>query len=153
MHLRVTKSPSEALALTNCAFVHPSDLPQSAQYISLNGRFRFNVRGDSSVEPGHVGLSKVQRGWAQLALEDEVAIEIIDPTTCGNVCADTLTVQIDFMRKGSDQSAVFDSGKMAEMFHKHFDLHVFTLSQVQCLNKPCYLMSLRNSWFISTIII
>lgn len=104
------------------------------------------------MEPGHVGLSKVQRGWAQLALEDEVSIESIDPTTCGNVCADTVTVQIDFMRKGSDQSAVFDSGKMAEMFHKHFDLHVFTLGQVISKLSIAPFKSARNLSFIFMII-
>lgn len=131
MHLRVTKSPSEALALTNCAFINPSDQPaaDSCHYVTLNGRYRFNLRTDATVTAGHVGLSKVQRSWAQLALLDEVKVEPFDPTR-ENGCADNVTVQVDFMRKGGDLSGVFDTGRLAEAFHAQFDLHIFTVAQV-----------------------
>ncbi len=88
----------------------------------------FIIRGDSGVESGHVGLSKVQRAWAQLALEDEVRAEQFTPNV--TKFAEGMTFQVDFMRKGSDQSAVFDSSKMAEYFHRHFDDQVFTIGQV-----------------------
>lgn len=129
MHLRVTKSPSEALALTNCAFFNASDLPKTVQYIMINGKYRFNVRFDGTMESGHVGLSKVQRSWANLALNDEATIGMVDPAG-QNVCVDTMAVQVDFMRKGVEHPAVYDSGKMAEAFHAQFDQHVFSHQQV-----------------------
>jgi len=146
MHLRVAKSPSEALALTNCAFVNPSDQPaDGCHYVTLDGRYRFNLRTDATVMAGHVGLSKVQRSWAQLALLDEVQVEPFDPTR-ENGCADNLTVQVDFMRKGGDLGgAVFDSGKLAEAFHAQFDLHIFTVAQVpKPLEESCANIFCRN---------
>lgn len=131
--LRVTKSPSEALALTNCAFIHPSSLAPAAEYVVLNGRYRFNLKTDPSVEPGHVGLSKVQRSWAQLALNDDVAAEAFQAREQGNVCAGTVNFRVDLMKRG-EQQVTLDAEKLAALFHAQFDLHVFTLGQTLVVN-------------------
>ena len=43
MRFRLTKSPSELLALTNCVFVNPDDFPD-ATYISINKLFYFTIK-------------------------------------------------------------------------------------------------------------
>lgn len=129
MHLRVTKAPSEALALTNAVFVHPSDMSSVGQYVIFNGKYRFNVRADADVPPGQIGTSRFQRNWAVLALDEEVSVESFAVKNTANACADTITFQIDFMKK-SDHSAVFDANELAEMFQAQFNLHVFSQGQV-----------------------
>lgn len=129
MHLRVTKAPSEALALTNAVFVNPSDMVALGDYVNLNGRFRFNVRADADVKPGQIGTSRFQRNWAVLALDEEVAVEPFSVKNMANACADSITFQIDFMKK-TDVSALFDANELAEMFQAQFNLHVFTQGQV-----------------------
>lgn len=38
IRLKASKSPNEALALTNCAIVHPDDVPESVKYASIKGK-------------------------------------------------------------------------------------------------------------------
>jgi hypothetical protein len=41
--MKVAKSPSEALALTNRLVVSPRDFDQKVQYVIINGQFVFTV--------------------------------------------------------------------------------------------------------------
>jgi hypothetical protein len=82
------------------------------------------------MEPGHIGLSKIQRTWAVLALDDEVLIERIDQQDA-NVIADCITFQVDFVKKSAAETGfVVESDKLLEHFHYLFNLQMFTIGQV-----------------------
>lgn len=75
MSMKVTKSPTEQLALTNCVIVNPLDVPSDCVYVTLNSRL-FSARMDATVPSGFVGLSSVQRGWLQVALNEAVSFDV-----------------------------------------------------------------------------
>lgn len=87
-------------------------------------------RHDQRVEQGHIGLSKIQRTWAVLALDDEVLVERIDQQDA-NAIADCITFQIDFVKKNvSGTEFVVESDRLLEHFISLFNMQMFTIGQV-----------------------
>lgn len=87
-------------------------------------------RHDQRIEQGHIGLSKIQRSWAVLALDDEVLVEMIEQKDA-NAIADCITFQIDFVKKSAAETGfVVESDKLLEHFHSTFNSHIFTIGQV-----------------------
>lgn len=85
--MRVTKCPNEQLALTNCVILNSLNVPNNVSFAKLNGKLfsikygiffyskKLIVRIDQNVPSDFVGLSSVQRGWLQLALNEDVDFE------------------------------------------------------------------------------
>lgn len=87
--MKVSKCPNEQLALSNCIILNQFNVPSNTNYAKLNGKLfsikykyltlifmlMFPVRLDPSVPVDFVGLSSVQRGWLQLALNEDVQFE------------------------------------------------------------------------------
>ncbi|KAF8897858.1 P-loop containing nucleoside triphosphate hydrolase protein [Infundibulicybe gibba] len=73
----VVSSPSDALALTNCLIVHPSDF-QQGQHVLINSGFALTVRHDNTgkLQPGVIGASAMQRQWIGLSISgDQATVE------------------------------------------------------------------------------
>lgn len=90
--MKVTKSPNELLALTNCAILNPADVTASQKFAKINGKLLslrylfclgsiclFFCRIDNSVPVGYVGLSGIQRIWLQVSLNEDISFEFYQP--------------------------------------------------------------------------
>lgn len=150
MYLRVSKSPNDFYALTNYAYTNPYDLPDSnTSYLLLNDMYLFTVKGDSAIERGFISLSKNQRIWAQVALNDQVEVQYGLPLTGSSAITDAylskLIIQIDFERamRAEEHVAPFDSVKIIESLKNQFESHVFTLGQIFNIEMAGHRLKLR----------
>ena len=77
--LRVANCPSQELALTNAAFVSPSD-SDFVPYAELGDLVLF-TRPHPEVEPGQIALNGVQRKLLRMSTADTVRVEPFTPPT------------------------------------------------------------------------
>lgn len=165
MYLRVSKSPNDFYALTNYVYVNPFDLPNSgteivssssdSNYLLLNDVYLFTVKSDNAIERGFISLSKNQRIWIQVALNDQVTIKYGLPfSSTKSLSSMNLTqkayltlliIQIDFERalRAEEHVAPFDSVKIVESIKNQFDLQVFTLGQIFNIEMSGHRLKLR----------
>lgn len=121
MRLVVTKSPSEALALTNCIILNPADATAHLKtgYILIGSQFILATRAEGSVPPGQAGFSSTHRNWMQLALGDSVECEPFDPLSyqAGGACfLERALFEVDVLRRAAQTALAFDTDRMAEVF-------------------------------------
>ncbi|CAA7260138.1 unnamed protein product [Cyclocybe aegerita] len=121
----VAGCPSDALALTNCLIVHPSDFPQG-QHVLVNGTFPLTVRHDNvgKLQPGTIGASQPQRQWIGLSLTgDQATVEPL-PMPPSPGCPSFLQgidLEVGFLRRGAELAEVYSADDMAKNFLKAFD--------------------------------
>ncbi|KAJ3516142.1 hypothetical protein NLJ89_g1302 [Agrocybe chaxingu] len=121
----VAGCPSDALALTNCLIVHPSDFPQG-QHVLVNGIFPLTVRHDNvgKLQPGTIGASQPQRQWIGLSLTgDQATVEPL-PMPPSPGCPSFLQgidLEVGFLRRGAELAEVYSADDMAKNFLKAFD--------------------------------
>ena len=124
---RVSKSPSESLALTNCVIVNANEFP-SVNAIIINGKFRFNIRREAAIAVGSIGLASFQRSWMQVSLSEQVNVEPFDPKT--NLSSiGGIYLQVDFVKRSTETAQVFDTAKMAELVNNNFSGQIFSKGQ------------------------
>ncbi|KAI9017073.1 P-loop containing nucleoside triphosphate hydrolase protein [Gaertneriomyces semiglobifer] len=124
--LRVTKSPNETLARTNCVFVNPRDIDPQTRYVLIDDQFAFTLRTHESVNPGEITTTFYHRRYASLSLGTEVRVRPYDPfLETQNCYLGTLHMQVQFMRKQFETSETFDTGEMQQIFINAFDGQIF----------------------------
>ncbi|KAI9592145.1 P-loop containing nucleoside triphosphate hydrolase protein [Syncephalis fuscata] len=119
--MKVVKSPSEAIALTNRLVVSPRDFDQKVHYVIVNGQFVFTVYHDHTFPSGQIGSSKLQRRWALLSLNQEVDVEPYNPST--------LHLEVGFLKGKEDQAEHFDVQEMSRLFTQNYAHQVFSVKQ------------------------
>ncbi|KAJ3090173.1 transport between ER and Golgi ATPase protein [Quaeritorhiza haematococci] len=128
--MRVVKSPSDTLALTNCIIVNPRDFDSSIRYIIIDEQFAFTIRTHESVQPGELGTSMFHRRFAGLSLGQELRVRPFDPFSDGLNCyLGTLHLQVSFLRKGYESGEAFDTQEMSKIFIQQFNGQIFTKGQ------------------------
>lgn len=81
-NLRVVTLPSNELAYSNSAYIHPQcSLPSKTTHVKIGQRCVFALAEDSRIEPGCIGLSSLQRDGFGGAIKngDAIAIHPFDP--------------------------------------------------------------------------
>ncbi|GBE79862.1 AAA-domain-containing protein [Sparassis latifolia] len=124
----VASAPNDALALSNCIIVHPSDFPQG-QHVLVKQQFPLTTRHDNTGKllPRTVGASAMQRQWIGLSLiGDEVTVE---PITFTPLYLQSLDVEVGFLRRGHEIAETFSSDEMAHNFIKAFSGIVFAVGE------------------------
>ena len=102
--LRVANCPSQELALTNAAFVSPSD-SDFVPYAELGDLVLF-TRPHPEVEPGQIALNGVQRKLLRVSTGDTVRVEpFTPPTTQFNAAGMTLELEFTKLRTATDLNA------------------------------------------------
>ena len=130
MKLLVSKSPSEALALTNCIILNPTDARVlGTEYAMASGKYLLSVRADNGTAAGQVGLSSTHRNWMQLALNDEITLESFDPTRNPQSFLETARFEVDVLKKSGQTALTFDTDRMAEVFTATYGRQVFSAGQ------------------------
>lgn len=134
MRLVVTKSPSEALALTNCIIINPADANAHLKtgYILISRKFILATRAEGAIAPGQAGFSSTHRNWMQLALGDGVECEPFDPLSYqgGGACfLERALFEVDVLRRAAQTALSFDTDRMAEVFATAFARQPLTVGQ------------------------
>ncbi|KAF8806300.1 vesicular-fusion protein SEC18 [Phlegmacium glaucopus] len=130
----VASSPSDALALTNCLIVHPSDF-SSGQHVLINGTYALTVRHDNTgkLQPGFIGASALQRQWIGLSLTgDQATVEPLPPPPHPSSPSflQAIDFEVGFMRRGVDVAEQFSTDEMARNFIKAFNGIVMSTDQI-----------------------
>ncbi|KAG6832359.1 hypothetical protein H0H87_001824 [Tephrocybe sp. NHM501043] len=130
----VVSAPSEALALTNCLIVHPSDF-QQGQHVLVKGAFTLTVRHDNTgkLPPGMIGASLAQRQWIGLSVTgDRVAVEALPspPHPDAPSYLESLDLEVGFHRRGHEIAEQFSSDEMAKNFLHAFSGIVMSVDEI-----------------------
>lgn len=131
MKLTVAKSPSEALALTNCLILHPDDAKNlGASYTLLSSTYILTVRPSETVLRGTMGMSSPHRNWLQVALGDQLQLDPFDPSTSPvKSYLEVARFEVDILRKTHQTALSFDTDRMAQIFSVNFAKQIFTVGQ------------------------
>lgn len=124
--LSVVKSPNEAIALTNCVALNPSDLasrlspskgtPFVFRISTGHDVFLLSAISDAAVSPGQAAFSGTQRQWMILALGDIVTFEMVDPSILPFYELEALHLSVDLLRKKGESPNTFDTERMCNSF-------------------------------------
>lgn len=129
---KVSKSPTEALALTNCVIGSPKDFDAGARYILVDDLYAFTLRLEPNFPPGELGTSIFHRRFAQLSLNQDVRARTYDiAAEMPNPYLGSLHMQVSFLRKGFESAETYDTAEMAQVFLQSFDGHVLGKEQVR----------------------
>ncbi|KAG2013221.1 vesicular-fusion protein sec18 [Coprinopsis cinerea AmutBmut pab1-1] len=121
----ILSCPSDALALSNCLIVNPSDF-QDGQHVLVNGNFVLTTRHDNTgkLPPGAIGPSAMQRQWVGLSVGGTPAT--VEPLPTGNHPAapaflEAIDLDVGFLKKGLEVDQQFDSDEMSKYFVRVFN--------------------------------
>ncbi|XP_062519306.1 vesicle-fusing ATPase-like [Corticium candelabrum] len=132
--MKVTRSPSDDLSLTNCAFAHPDDFPNEDQrYVQMATRhgheqFLFTLKRSPNIAKGSIGLSLVQRKWTNVTIGEEV--EVANFNFSNNYLISSLVLELDYLTKprGGVQDS-YNTDDMATDFTTQFNGLGITVNQ------------------------
>ncbi|CAL1700365.1 unnamed protein product [Somion occarium] len=125
----VVSSPSDALALSNCLIVHPSDFA-AGQHVFVKQQYPLTTRHDDTgkLAPGSVGPSALHRQWIGLSVTgDEVTVE---PIPFKPSYLQSVDIEVGFMRRGHEIAEQFSSDEMAKNFIRAFGAQIFSAGQI-----------------------
>ncbi|KAF8076749.1 vesicular-fusion protein SEC18 [Lyophyllum atratum] len=130
----VVSAPSDALALSNCLIVHPSDF-QQGQHVLVKGGFSLTVRHDNTgkLMSGTVGASAVQRQWIGLSISgDTVSVEALPqpPHPAAPSFLQSIDIEVGFFRRGQQVDETFSADEMARNFVKAFSGIVMSVDEI-----------------------
>ncbi|XP_030480128.1 vesicle-fusing ATPase [Cannabis sativa] len=130
--MKVTTTPSPDLALTNLAYVCPSDLqnfavPSSKLFLALIGNsFVLSLCPHPSIHSGEIALNAIQRRHAKVSTGDAVPVIRFIPPDEFNLAL--LTLELEFVKKGTKSEQV-DAVLLANQLRKRFIYQVMTSGQ------------------------
>ncbi|KAM6580952.1 vesicle-fusing ATPase-like [Cannabis sativa] len=121
--MKVTTTPSPDLALTNLAYVYPSDLqnfavPSSKLFLALIGNsFVLSLCPHPSIHNGEIALNAIQLRHAKVSTGDVVLVIRFIPPDESNLAL--LTLELEFVKKGTKSEQV-DAVLSANHLRKRF---------------------------------
>eukprot|EP00053_Salpingoeca_punica_P013358 m.120789 g.120789 ORF g.120789 m.120789 type:complete len:756 (+) comp16183_c2_seq1:69-2336(+) len=124
---KVGKCPNDKIALTNRLAVKDESLHNRHAFITCSkGKFAYTLIADSSMAPDEVGFNAVHRKYMELALKQDISVQVISPSEM----IGQLVVELDFMKKmPAAASMTFDSNIMLEQFITFFNNSIFEIGE------------------------
>jgi len=132
--MRVVKSPSDTLSMTNRVIVNPGDYdPAHTPHLEIctspGVSYIMSTTADPNVQPGSLGFGVTNRKWATLSLNQEILITPYKYDLEKN-CISTLTVEVDFFNKKNATTDDYNTDTMATDFCSQFGNMAFTEGQI-----------------------
>lgn len=132
--MRVVKSPSDTLSMTNRVIVNPGDYdPAHTPHLEIctspGVSYIMSTTADQNVQPGSLGFGVTNRKWATLSLNQEILITPYKYDLEKN-CISTLTVEVDFFNKKNATTDDYNTDSMATDFCSQFGNMAFTEGQI-----------------------
>lgn len=138
--LKIVKTPSEALALTNCAIVNPADT--KGDLVFIRKTFCLPLKADGAVPTGSIGLSGCHRAWMQVSLNETLDVEFTSQKQSRLPPIDSMMVEVRFLRKSIQNATPFDTEQMAEAMRTSFGGQPFALGQSLVMDFAGHTLSL-----------
>eukprot|EP00962_Isochrysis_galbana_P042313 scaffold15774_cov94-Isochrysis_galbana.AAC.2 len=131
--MRVSNSPNQELALTNCAFLSETDLGLLSSgpsvYVEI-GAYVLTAKADRRVEPGCVALNSLQRRMLNVSNGDASVVEVFTPEAVEKAGLAAVTLEVDYVLRQRARGGEVDSTALAEALLQRFRLQYLTLDQV-----------------------
>jgi vesicle-fusing ATPase len=131
--MRVSNSPNQELALTNCAFLSEADLGLLSSgpsvYVEI-GAYVLTAKPDRRVEPGCVALNSVQRRMLNVSNGDSSVVEVFTPEAADKAGLAAVTLEVDYVLRQRARGGEVDSTALAGALLQRFRLQYLTLDQV-----------------------
>ncbi|CAH1249305.1 vesicle-fusing ATPase-like [Branchiostoma lanceolatum] len=132
--MKAARCPTDELSLSNCAVVNDKEFDvEKIRHVAVRtgptDKFIFTLKSHSSVVPGTIAFSLIQRKWASLSLNQEVEVTPyrFDPNT---QYLSSVTINVDFLQKKAANQDAFDTDKMAAEFLMQFSNMALTVNQM-----------------------
>jgi len=130
--LKVTKLPSDSLALTNKVYLNPGDAKLLKKENSLGNfiqvkDFVFTFEEHDKVEKGLIGFNSVHRRFALLSLNEPVDAILYTPPV-ETIYLSTLTLEVDFLAKKAG-SVEYKKDDIVAVLQREFMNQFFGLEQ------------------------
>ncbi|XP_072954190.1 vesicle-fusing ATPase [Typha angustifolia] len=131
--LIVTSTPSQELALTNCAYCSAADIkrfstPGSSQvFATVGDSFVLTLRAHDGVPTGHIALNAIQRRHAKVSAGDSISVSSYIPPDDCNLAL--LTLELEFVKGKANRSEQLDAVVLAKQLRKRFMDQVMTTGQ------------------------
>ncbi|CCE79480.1 Piso0_001545 [Millerozyma farinosa CBS 7064] len=129
--LEVDNCPSNAIALSNCVAVSPSDfdIPDRSPVL-LDGQFVYSINKNENVRPGTVGLAGNMRLWGKWSLKQSVLVEAYDVFSNGNqTYLGALDLMVDFRKKSSSHANPVKHEDLVEQFMNMYENQILQPTQ------------------------
>ncbi|KAI7898973.1 P-loop containing nucleoside triphosphate hydrolase protein [Cokeromyces recurvatus] len=128
--LEVTQCPTDAAALTNCAYITPGFMDPKIHYIIVDREHAFSVKFDRSIPKGQIGFNSIQRRWASFSIGQKVIVEPFDVHSEGmDIYLGILKMEIDFFSKSNRLPDEFKEDDLAKAFSETFYYQIFSKGQ------------------------
>ncbi|CAM6048387.1 unnamed protein product [Sphagnum compactum] len=123
--VRVVATPSQELALTNCAYCSRSDLGSYGSMVDVNNTIKFTLH--EAIAQGCIALNAYQRQNVKVSVGDHVSLARFDLLSLSNLVL--VNIELDILtknRRGGDQ---IDAMTLSTELRKRFVGQVLTVGQ------------------------
>ncbi|KAG2600672.1 hypothetical protein PVAP13_5KG537400 [Panicum virgatum] len=132
--MEVVSTPSQELALTNCAFVSAADIRRFPNYIALQVSFTLTKIGfkfaqclaHDAIASGRIALNGIQRRQAKVSAGDSVTVSSFVPPDDFKLAL--LTLELSYVKAKANQEQL-DAVLLAQQLRKRFLDQVMTSGQ------------------------
>ncbi|KAJ7544161.1 hypothetical protein O6H91_09G066600 [Diphasiastrum complanatum] len=131
--MKVSTTPSQELALTNCAYCSPNDTTRFLRRGSDHGlaavgsTMVLNIKAHESVPDGSIALNAIQRRNAKVSAGDSILVERFSPPEKGFKLV-LLTIELEFV-KSRGKNEQLDATILGKELQRRFAGQVFTVGQ------------------------
>ncbi|EOD30686.1 hypothetical protein EMIHUDRAFT_456468 [Emiliania huxleyi CCMP1516] len=130
--MRVSNSPNQECALTNCAFLSDADHsllgPGGDVYVEMGG-YVLTARADRRVEPGCVALNSIHRGMLSVSNGASIAVDVFSPSAAEKAGAAMVVFEVDYVLRQRGSGREIDAGELSKAFLARFALQYVTVNQ------------------------
>ncbi|CAM6026103.1 unnamed protein product [Sphagnum balticum] len=123
--VRVVATPSQDLALTNCAYCSRSDLDSYGSMVDVNNTIKFTLH--EAVAQGCIALNAYQRRNVKVSVGDHVSLARFDLLSLSNLVL--VNIELDILTKNRSRGDQIDAMTLSTELRKRFVGQVLTVGQ------------------------
>jgi len=128
--MKILPSPDNKFAITNLVFVNPYDFNPIPRHILIDDRYALSIQTNEGVPSGCIFTNTFHRNFAQLQRKQSCKVTPYDPIQDNANCyIGSMTIEIDFLRRGTRANAEIQAEEVAQQFIQSFNDQVFTRGQ------------------------
>jgi len=128
--MKILPSPDNKFAVTNLVFVNPYDFNPIPHHILIDDRYALSVSTYEGVPSGSIFTNTFHRNFAQLQRKQSCKVTPYDPNQDNVNCyIGSMTIEIDFLRRGTRANAEIQAEEVAQQFIQTFNNQIFTRGQ------------------------
>ncbi|KAG4099691.1 AAA-domain-containing protein [Neocallimastix lanati (nom. inval.)] len=128
--MKILPSPDNKFALTNLVFVNPYDFNPIPHHILIDDRYALSISTYENVPSGSIYTNTFHRNFAQLQRKQACKVTPYDPNQENVNCyIGSMTIEIDFLRRGTRANAEIQAEDVAQQFIQSFNNQIFTRGQ------------------------